>query len=106
MPWHIVEKSYGRNKRYDAIYHIRFADTSINFDVICKYVNGHYRWLLFSSSPQAHSIQLGIVPDMNDLQACEVAYTYVRQILKEKLASVNMAEEVLRPQLKRAISNL
>ncbi len=94
MPWTIVRKTYGRDPRYDAKYHIRFASVSLKFDLHCQYLDG-YKWILKCERLGAENILIGHSPPMTDQQAGIAALKYLSKVLEGIAEDLKNAEETL-----------
>ena len=103
MPWKIVKKTYGKDPRYDAVYHISYTDTSIKFDVMCSYINDSYKWVLSCDAPAIRGVMLGVLPKVSDVQACEKAVAYIQKKVGEKQVSLANALSTISERIKREL---
>lgn len=104
MPWTIVRKTYGRDPRYDAKYHIRFASVSIKFDLYCEYLDG-YKWILKCEGLGADNILLGHSPPMNDQQAGIAALNYLSKVVDGISEDLKNGEETLVRHIEKESKN-
>ena len=101
MPWRVVQKTYGRDHRVDAHYHIRYESSYLSFDLICSYLNESYRWILNSETFGIKGIILGDSPKMTDREAGPAAIAYIRKFVGEKQDDLDNAEDAFVTQLKK-----
>lgn len=95
MPWKIVRKTYGRDPRVDAVYHIQYQSSTLTFDIICSYLNESYRWILNSNQLGVKAIVLGESPRMTDKDAGLAAVTYLKKFLTEQVDDLDRAKETI-----------
>ncbi len=82
MPWKVIQKSYGKDPRRDARFHIQYASTQVHIDITCSYLNEGYKWFLKCDRLGIDHIVLGEVPQMNDQLARQAAVKYLEKVLE------------------------
>lgn len=99
MPWKVIHKTYGRDHRVDATYHIRYQSSNLSFDIICSYHNESYRWVLSSRTFGLEGIILGESPKMTDREAAPAAIAYIRGVHPGERGDLEQAEDSFRSQI-------
>ena len=99
MPWKLIQKTYGKDPRVDAKYHIKYQSSFLSFDLVCSYLNESYRWVLNSETLGVKGIILGESPKMTDGEAGPAAVEYLRKFLDEKQEDLDMATESFKTQI-------
>lgn len=87
-------RDYGRDPRYNAKYHIRYASVCLKFDIRSEYLDG-YKWILKCDRLGVDNILLGHSPPMTDQQAGIAALRYLFKVVDGIGSYLRNAEETL-----------